>query len=86
VNDTKGLGLIGALVQANYNSYADATQRLIESLQRTVAELQTERDLMLEQVHELLEGPWMPTTSAIRLALIVHPAVIAERLRAKAED
>lgn len=84
--DPDAAAFVGAMVQTNYDAYADTTQRLIESLQQTVAELTAERELMIEYVYRLLNGVWMPTPAAIKEAMIIHPRLIAERIRAKAED
>lgn len=48
---------------------AFTTNTLLDSYQQQIAELQAELDLIRDNVSDLLGGPWMPTSDAIRQAM-----------------
>lgn len=65
--------LIGQLMSANYRDYANTTQMLIENLQRTIADREAELAAIRHRINDLFASDYMPTESAICLA-VFHPS------------
>jgi hypothetical protein len=70
---------IADLVQASYSQYAGTTQRLIANLQRDAAMQRAEKELIRERVQDLLEGPFVPSGSALLKSLYPSQVLIERR-------
>lgn len=66
------VGLVGRLIQANYNDYASITSRVIEGHEDTIARLRAELTVIRMGINHLFDGDHMPTESAI-LRAVFHP-------------
>jgi hypothetical protein len=73
-------GLVGQIVMAGYNAYADSSQKLIDSLQLTIAERDAELAIIKENIEELCSKPWAPSTNAVLAALFVTRQRIAQHI------
>lgn len=72
---------LARLVQANYNDYAATTTRLIEGLQRSLSDREAELGAIRTRINELFAGPWMPTETAIQMAVFYPSKELIEQCR-----
>lgn len=78
--------LIGKIIQANYNAYADVTQKLLDSYIKENRELQMKLQIIGERLEDLCFQNWAPNPSRVMAALTVHPYLITQRLAELPEE
>lgn len=78
--------LIGQLTSANYRDYANTTQALIESLQRTIADREAELAAIRVRINQLFASDYMPTESAIQQAVFYPSKKLLDSLRERGES
>lgn len=58
-------GLVGALIQKNYNDYAATMNSLTEGYKRDLDVAQAERDIIRADISAVFDSPYMPSPSAV---------------------
>lgn len=73
--------LVAQLMAANHRDYVGVTNSLVESLQRQLADREAELGAIRSRINELFAGPYMPTETAIQMAVFYPSKELVEHLR-----
>lgn len=77
--------LVAAVVTQMFTDSAAVNSRVIDNLERTVADLEAELYAIRTDVQRLLDGPYMPNPDLIRSAVFVPSAKLIDEYKANKE-
>lgn len=79
--EAKAIDLVGRLMSANFQDYANTTGMLIENYRRQISDLEAELGAIRHKINELFSGDYMPTETAIAKAVFYPAKSLIEQLR-----
>ena len=85
-SDFEAAELVGRLVQANYNHYANTTSRLISNYRNQLADREAELAAIRHRIEDLLCSDYMPSSDAIAKAVFYPSKDLMDSLRINVEE